>query len=512
MGPQSDAQAPQARPKAHAGAGSAQVAPGGGVLPSVSSSTRIRQPGISTQPPRIDVPAEPLQCRIESVDLDGHGIARHEGKVVFVHGGLPGELVEAKVTRAKPRYLVAEVLSVQEANPNRRAPRCPHYGVCGGCNLQHADVQAQVAYKQRVLEDTLWHLGKVRAAQMLPPIEGPGWGYRFRARLTVRDVPTKGGVLVGFHEKSSSYVAPLSQCPILPPQVSALLPGLKTLIESLSIRQRLPQVEVAVGDCFSPRRHPLALVFRVLLPPSKADLQQLMTFGQAHGAEIWLQPGGPGSIELLVDAEGRRDGVSALAYELPEFGVRIPFGPTDFTQVNAGINRVLLARAVRMLDLAPDDRVVDLFCGLGNFTLPLGTLAREVIGVEGVPALVARGERNAELNRQVLLAPPGESGVRFQTANLFEFDLPAWQALGRVDKLLIDPPRDGALAVAKVLAALPSASRPARMVYVSCNPATLARDLGIMVHEGGWRVRQAGVANMFPHTAHVESIALIEPA
>lgn len=476
-----------------------------------SAPAAIGRPGISTQPPRIEAPTEPLRCRIESVDLDGHGIARQDGKVVFVHGGLPGELVEARVTRAKPRYSVAEVASVLEASPNRIAPRCPHYGICGGCNLQHADVKAQVAFKQRVLEDTLWHLGKVRPAQWLPPIEGPGWGYRFRARLTVRDVPTKGGVLVGFHEKSSSYVAPLSECAILPPRVSALLPLLKTLIGSLSIRQRLPQVEVAVGDCTKPPRHPLALVFRALLPPSPADLARLIDFGRAHQAEIWLQPGGPDSIELLCDAEGQRDGVSALAYELPEFGVRIPFGPTDFTQVNAGINRVLLSRAVRLLDVQPEDRVVDLFCGLGNFTLPLGTRARQVIGVEGVPALVARGEANAGLNRAVLLAPPGPQGVSFRAANLFQFDQAAWQALGPVDKLLIDPPRDGALAVAKVLAALPAGLRPGRMVYVSCNPATLARDLGIMVHEGNWRVRQAGVANMFPHTAHVESIALIEP-
>ncbi len=490
--------------------------------------------------------------------------------MAFVHGGLPGEEVEARVLRSKRRFDVAEISRILRPNPSRQAPRCPHYGVCGGCNLQHADVRAQIAFKQRVLEDTLWHLGKVRPAQILPPIEGPSWGYRFRARLTVRDVPSKGGVLVGFHERSSSYVAPLGECPVLPAKVSALLPALRALIESLSIRQRLPQVEVAVGECFVPDRrtadsgqvaaqgrgalqaeasraqperqmacgasvpsqpwavadmatpeateggattgvrYPLALSFRVLLPPSKTDLAALRVFGRRHGAEIWLQPGGPNSIALFCDAEGNTDGVSALAYELPEFGLRFPFKPTDFTQVNAGINRQLLARAVRMLDPQPQERVVDLFCGLGNFTLPLATRARQVIGVEGVEALVQRGRRNAELNRAVLKAEPGRHGVRFQTANLFEFDHHAWQALGRVDKLLIDPPRDGALAVARVLAALSREARPRRMVYVSCNPATLARDLGIMVHEGGWRVLQAGVANMFPHTAHVESIALLE--
>lgn len=454
------------------------------------------------------LPPEALRCRIESVDLDGHGIAREGGKVMFVHGGLPGETVAARVLRSKARFDVAEIAALLAANPGRQAPRCPHYGTCGGCNLQHADLRLQLACKQRVLEDTLWHLGKVRPAQILPPIEGPAWGYRFRARLTVRDVPSKGGILLGFHEKKSSYVADLGQCPVLPPQVSALLMPLHALVGSLSIRNRLPQVEVAVGDCHG--RHPLALSFRVLLPPTPADLAALQTFGRQHGAEIWLQRGGPDSVRLHCDADGRLDGESALAYELPEFGIRIPFGPTDFTQVNAGVNRVLLSRALRMLDLQPDDQVLDLFCGLGNFTLPLATRARRVTGVEGVPALVERARANARLNRHRLLAEPGKAGVRFQVANLFEFDQAAWRALGRVDKLLIDPPRDGALAVARVLATLPADERPQRMVYVSCNPATLARDLGIMVHEGGWRVRQAGIANMFPHTAHVESIVLLD--
>lgn len=491
------------------------------------------------------VPAVPamLRCQIESVDLDGHGIARQQGKVAFVHGALPGEVVEARVLRSKPRFDVATVERIIQANPARQVPRCPHYGVCGGCNLQHADIRAQVAFKQRVLEDTLWHLGRVRPGQLLPPIQGPGWGYRFRARLSVRDVPAKGGVLIGFHEKNSSYVAHLAQCPVLPEKVSAMLPALRRLIASLTIRQRLPQVEVAVGDCPglpahllelpvpsgsrpagkqgicqqagpggagpSAARHPLALSFRVLLPPAPADLEALRAFAREHAAEIWLQPRGPDSVSLLCDAQGGQ-GPSALAYELPEFGIRIPFAPTDFTQVNAGVNRQLLARAVRMLDLQLDDRVADLFCGLGNFTLPLATRARRVIGVEGVAALVERARHNALLNQPVLKAAPGRRGVSFRQANLFEFDVQAWQALGPVDKLLIDPPRDGALAVAKVLAALPAGLRPARMVYVSCNPATLARDLGIMVHEGGWRVLTAGVANMFPHTAHVESIALLQ--
>ena len=345
----------------------------------------------SGRPSASAVPAEPVRCHIESVDLDGQGIAHRDGKVVFVQGGLPGEEIEARLVRSKPRYDVAEIAAIRRPNPNRVAPRCPHYGTCGGCNLQHADLRAQVAFKQRVLEDTLWHLGRVRPAQMLAPIEGPTWGYRFRARLAVRDVPSRGGVLIGFHEKKSSYVADLHECSVLPAQVSVLLPALKALVESLSIRNRMPQIEVAVGDCQQPPRHPLALVFRTLLPLTGKDRNRLIAFGREHGAEIWQQPGGPDTARLLCDAQGRMDGTSALAYELPEFGIRIPFGPTDFTQVNAGINRQLLSRAVQMLDPRPEHRVVDLFCGLGNFTLPLATRARQVIGVEGVKALVERG-------------------------------------------------------------------------------------------------------------------------
>lgn len=450
-------------------------------------------------------------CRIESVDLDGQGIAHRAGKVVFVQGGLPGETIVTRPVRSKARFDVAEIQYILHASPDRVQPRCRHYGICGGCNLQHADVRAQLAFKQRVLEDTLWHLGRVRPAQMLPPIEGRAWGYRFRARLAVRDVPSRGGVLIGFHEKKSSYVADLQGCEILPVRISGMLPALKALVESLSIRHRIPQIEVAVGDCQHPPHHPTALVFRTLLPLSPRDHALLLAFGRQHSLEIWQQPAGPDSVRLLCDGQGRVDGSSALAYDLPEFGIRLPFGPTDFTQVNAGINRQLLGRAVRMLALEPDHRVVDLFCGLGNFTLPLATRARRVTGVEGLSSLVEQGRRNARANRQALLAPPGKEGVQFRVANLFHFDQDAWQALGRVDRLLIDPPRDGALAVARVLAALAPARRPARMVYVSCNPATLARDLGLMVHEGGWRVSQAGVANMFPHTAHVESIVLLEP-
>ncbi len=457
-------------------------------------------------------PRDIVALAVESLDLDGNGVAHHDGKVVFVRGALPGEAVRAAILRRKPRYDVAEVVAVDRESSSRVRPRCAHFGVCGGCATQHVDARAQVAFKQRVLEDTLQHLGRVRPETVLPPIEGPAWGYRYRARLTVRDVPKKGGVLVGFHERGSSYVADMRECHTMPPFVSDLLLPLRDLVAGLSIRTRLPQIEVAVGD--SPVRL-VALVFRVLEPPSDVDLERLCVFAATHRVELWLQPKGPDTVRLLCDPNGNREApVSGLGYRLDEFGLHFPFSPTEFTQVNFAINQVLVSRAVRLLDPAPGDRVVDLFCGLGNFTLPLATRASRVLGIEGAAALVERARTNAGRNRHVLRAAVGSpDGVEFRVANLFAMDAEGWHALGQVDRLLIDPPRDGALAVAQALvAAAPpgSAGRPGRIVYVSCNPATLARDVGLLVHTGGWRLVQAGVVNMFPHTGHVESIAVLE--
>ena len=460
------------------------------------------------------VAAEPQELDIESIDLEGHGVAHHEGKVVFVRGAMPGERVLARVVRSKPRFDVAETVDVIRPSPGRVVPRCPHFGVCGGCAAQHVDIRYQVAFKQRALEDTLAHLGRVRAECQLPAMEGPAWHYRHRARLTVRHVPKKGGVLVGFHEKASRYVADMRECHVLPAFVSDLLMPLRALVESLSIRDRVPQIEVAVGDRHQPPHHPLALVFRVLDPPSDDDLDRLRAFAARHVLELWLQPKGPDSIRLLAQGQVTQDPVSQLAYTLPEFGIEMPFAPTEFTQVNAAINQRLLARAVRLLDPLRDDKVVDLFCGLGNFTLPLATRARRVLGIEGSAALVARAEQAALRNRAVLAAEPGPGGVQFRVANLFNFKSEDWAALSPaddpVDKLLIDPPRDGALEVVKVIAE--ASSQPARIVYVSCNPATLARDSGILTGPGGYRLRLAGVMNMFPHTAHVESIAVFDRA
>ncbi len=433
--------------------------------------------------------------RIESLDLEANGVARSEGKVTFVRGALPGETVRARVVRRKPRFDVAEVEAIERASPLRVAPRCAHFGTCGGCSMQHVEPRAQVSIKQRALEDTLWHVGRLRPETMLPPVVGPAYGYRYRARLSVRHVPKKGGVLVGFHERGSSYVADMRECHVLPPSVASLLMPLRELVGALSIRDRMPQVEVAQGDAV------LALVLRVLEPLSDDDRALLRAFGERHRTELWLQPKGPDSIELFWTPGGGQ--TSALRYALPEFGVAMPFRPTDFTQVNHAINETLVGRAVRMLDARPDERVADLFCGLGNFSLPLATRAREVVGVEGSATLVCRAEDNARAN--------GLAGrTAFRVANLFELTPEGWAALGPFDRVLVDPPREGALAVAQALSA-PGGARPRRVVYVSCNPATLARDAAVMVHEGGWTLRCAGVVNMFPHTSHVESMAVFEP-
>lgn len=433
--------------------------------------------------------------RIESLDLEANGVARSEGKVTFVRGALPGETVRGRVVRRKPRFDVAEIEAIERPSPLRVAPRCPHFGTCGGCSMQHVEPRAQVSIKQRVLEDTLWHVGRVRPDTMLPPVVGPAYGYRYRARLSVRNVPKKGGVLVGFHERGSSYVADMRECHVLPPRVSALLVPLRELVAGLSIRDRMPQVEVAQGEAV------LALVLRVLEPMSDDDRALLRAFGERHGLELWLQPKGPDSIELFWTPGG--GAVSALGYALPEFGVTMPFRPTDFTQVNHAINETLVGRAVRMLEARADERVADLFCGLGNFSLPLATQAREVVGIEGSATLVSRAQDNARRN--------GLDGrAAFRVANLFELTPEGWASLGGFDRVLVDPPREGALAVAQALSAAGNA-RPRRVVYVSCNPATLARDAAVMVHEGGWALRCAGVVNMFPHTSHVESMAVFEP-
>ncbi|WP_427183334.1 23S rRNA (uracil(1939)-C(5))-methyltransferase RlmD [Bordetella bronchialis] len=430
---------------------------------------------------------------VESLDLEARGIARREGKVVFIEGALPGERVAVETVRRKPSYEIARTVEVLRPSSQRVAPRCPHFGVCGGCAMQHVEPAAQVAIKQRALEDTFWHVGKLRPQRILPALHGPTWGYRFRARLSVRVVPKKGGVLVGFHERKSSYVADMRECHVLPPHVARLLMPLRAMIGAMSAPDRLPQIEVAVGDAAT------VLVLRHLLPLTPDDIDILRDFAREHGVQWWLQPKGPDTCHPL-----EREHAETLAYSLPEFDLRMPFKPTDFTQVNHAINRALVSRALSLLDAQPGDRVADLFCGLGNFTLPLATRAREVVGVEGSKALTDRAHEAATRNGL------GER-TSFATLNLFEVDVKWLRDLGRFDRMLIDPPREGAQAVAQALAQLSALERPRRIVYVSCNPATLARDAAIMVHEGGYVLTSTGVVNMFPHTGHVESIAVFEP-
>ena len=444
-----------------------------------------------TSPKAIPNPFAPteLTLSIEALNHEAQGVARHEGKVLFVEGGLPGESVRARVVRRKTQFDQAELLGVLHPGPSRVLPRCPHFGTCGGCNMQHADAAAQIAFKQRILEDNLARIGRVRPQLLLPALQGPAWGYRQRARLSVRLVQKKGGVLVGFHEKRSSFVADMHQCPVLPPKISALIDPLRLLIMELSIRERLPQVEVACGEALD------VLVLRVLEAPSAVDEALLRAFAERYQVQLWLQTKGPESARPFYPEQA-----PSLYYSLPEFNVTMPFGPTEFTQVNGAVNRVLVGRTVRMLAPQPGERVVDLFCGLGNFTLALARSGAQVLGVEGSAALVARARQNAAYN--------GLSDcARFEVANLFEAGQSPLATLGTVDKLLIDPPRDGAVEVVKHLG---NDFSPQRIVYVSCNPATLARDAGILVHQQGYALKAVGVVNMFPHTAHVESIALFE--
>lgn len=426
---------------------------------------------------------------IESLDHEGRGVAHVEGKTVFIEGGLPRERVEYRVHRSRPSYEQATAERIVRASAQRVAPRCPHFGVCGGCSMQHLDPVAQAATKQRILEDALWHIGKLRAELILPAIHGPAWGYRYRARLGVRLVPSKGGLRIGFHERRSSYIIDMRECPVLPDRVSALLPRLRELIAGLSIADRVPQVEIAIGD------EATVFVFRNLLPFSRSDEQRLAAFAAAEGVQAWTQPGGPDTATPLDPGAD-----PALHYSLPEFGVRMDFRPTDFTQVNVHINRLLIRRSLQLLDPRPGERIADLFCGLGNFSLPIARCGARVIGVEGSDALVARALANARRNGL-------EALTEFHAANLFEATEDSLAALGPLDKLLIDPPREGAIAVAK---ALGRQQRPVRIVYVSCNPATLARDAAVLVREKGYVLRAAGIANMFPQTSHVESIALFE--
>jgi 23S rRNA (uracil1939-C5)-methyltransferase len=429
---------------------------------------------------------------IASLDQEGRGVARVDGKVIFIDGALTGEEVSYSSFRKKPSFELAQVARIHKSSAMRVQPKCKHFGVCGGCSMQHLDARAQVAVKQRILEDNLWYIGKIKAETILRPIYGQAWGYRERARLSVRHVIKKGRTLVGFHEKRSSFVADMQQCEILAPKIARLLPYLAELIGGLSIRDRLPQIEVAVGE------HVDALVLRVLDTPSSADQAALRAFADEHDIQFWLQPNGPDNIVPFYPPDA-----PPLSYSLPEFDITVPFVPTDFTQVNSAINRVMVSRAIRLLDPQPGERIADCFCGLGNFTLPIARSGAHLLGIDGNSTLVERAKQNAAANGL-------SDNAKFVSMNLFGMAAEDYTKLGRFDKLLIDPPRDGAIELVKSLGGEKRGGEalPRSIVYVSCNPATLARDAQVMTQVHGYVLKTAGVMNMFPHTSHVESIAL----
>ena len=452
-----------------------------------------------------------LPLLIESLDLDAQGIAhKADGKVVFVEGALPFELVNVNVHRKKNNWELGTLSHIHKESSQRVKPQCIYFGLhsnaCGGCKMQHLNPSAQVAVKQRVIEDNLWHLGKVKPEFILRPIHGLDWHYRYRARLSVRYVRKKAKVLIGFHERKSSYVADMSSCEVLPVKVSQLLLPLRALIESLEAREDCPQLELACT------KTTIAFVLRHMHPLSPHDLELLRRFATAHGVQWWLQSKGPESVKLM-DAEGVDSESQMLSYELPDFDIVMKFRPTDFTQVNPFINEVMVSKAVSLLDISKTDRIFDWFCGLGNFTLPIATLAKEVVGIEGSQSMVDLAQFNFKLNSS---SPDRLCSVNFYAQNLFDMTDEKLYQLGIADKWLIDPPREGAHALINSLVSLMQKnelinwSAPKRIVYISCNPATLARDAGLLVHQAGYVCRSAGMLNMFPHTAHVESMAVFE--
>ncbi|MEW6039855.1 MAG: 23S rRNA (uracil(1939)-C(5))-methyltransferase RlmD [Pseudomonadota bacterium] len=436
---------------------------------------------------RKPLPDEPVAAHIESFAHDGRGIAHVDGRVVFVDGALPGEDVTFVYTEIKRDYAAGRAEEIVTASPDRVPPRCRHFALCGGCSLQYLSEDAQIALKEDLLLEQFRRIGKVEPAAQFPPLRGPHWGYRSRARLGARYVAKKGRELVGFREHSSAKIVDMTDCPVLHPALGERIEAFAELIEGLSLRERLPQIEAAVGE------ERTALVFRVLEDPTPKDFARLAQFGEDHGLDVYIQREGRDSV-APVYPETAHD----LSYSLPEWDLIFRFGPLDFTQVNMAINRQMIGRVMQVLDPQPDDRVLDLFCGLGNFTLPLARRAAYVTGVEGGGEAVARAIRNAADN--------GIGNVEFHLADLSKPENCGAWAGREYDKVLLDPSRAGAL---EILQCVPK-WKAGRIVYVSCNPSTLARDAGVLVHEHGYRLLQAGVMDMFPHTAHVESIALFE--
>lgn len=429
---------------------------------------------------------EPETARIESVTHDGRGIAAVTGKKVFVAGALAGEEVRFQRRKSRRNFDEAELLEVLAASPDRIDPGCEAFGRCGGCSLQHVTAGEQRALKFQALRDSLERIGKVEAGGWLEPIVGPTWHYRRRARLAVKDVQAKGRVLVGFRERHAPFITDMHRCEVLAKPVDGLIDPLSELIGQLSIRARLPQIEVAVAE------NAVALVFRVLDPPTADDERALQRFGAEHDLRIYLQSGGLDSITLLFPESPQ----APLCYTLPDYDVQVDFDPVGFVQINAEVNRQMVRRAIELLEVDAEHRVLDLYCGIGNFSLPLARIAGTVLGIEGEAALVAAAENNASSN--------GLGNVSFRCADLSAIEGTESWLRERWDRVLLDPARNGAAEVVAHMAAIDAA----RIVYVSCHPGTLARDAGSLVNSHGYRLEAAGIIDMFPHTGHVESIAV----
>jgi 23S rRNA (uracil1939-C5)-methyltransferase len=431
-------------------------------------------------------PGEVQEADIVDLAHDGRGIARVDGKAVFIDGALPGERVRFRLIKRRRQLDEAGLVEVLIASPDRVAPACAHFGICGGCSLQHLSAAAQVEAKQRQLLDNLQRIGRVRPERVLAPLRGPQWAYRRRARLGVKYVHKKGRVLAGFREREKPYLADIQRCEILPQPLAALPRDLAALVETLSIREKIPQVEVAAGD------EATALVFRVLEAPAAQDIEKIAAFGAKQGVQIFLQSGGLDTVRPL------HPHYSPLSYAVDAGRVVIEFGPVDFIQINREINVSMVAAALGLLLPTRNDAVLDLFCGLGNFTLPLAHRARRVVGVEGDALLAAKAGANATRN--------GIGNAAFFVENLFEpTQFGSW-ANDRYELVLLDPPRAGACALLARMAHW----RPRRVVYISCHPGSLARDAEILVYSQGFKLTCAGVMDMFPHTTHVESIAVFE--
>jgi 23S rRNA (uracil1939-C5)-methyltransferase len=430
------------------------------------------------------ISVEPEEARIVDLTHDARGVARIDGKTVFVDDALPGELVRLRRRARRHNFDEAVLEEVLEPSPDRVEPDCPHFGLCGGCALQHVAPRAQLEFKQRQLLESLARIGHVAPARILEPLTGPVWHYRRRARLGAKLVHGKGRVLVGFRERHAPYVADLHECRVLVQPAGDLIDPLAWLIQQLSIADRVPQIEVAIAEPV------VALVLRVLAPPTPTDLERLRGFEHEHGVQLYLQPGGPDSVAAL------SDNPRPLEYALPAFDLRLQFEPTDFVQVNTELNSQMVGRAIELLEPSPGEEVLDLFCGIGNFSLAAARRAGRVVGIEGDAGLVSRAERNAELNRI--------RNAEFHAANLaMPVDAEPW-ARRRYDKVLIDPPRAGALEILPVV----GRSDARCVVYISCHAGSLARDAGILVRDHGYALAAAGAMDMFPHTTHVEAMAL----